>query len=190
MFTVSKISSSGAGRGITIMQTITTRPIARTISLFFKIFDNLVIISNNVQPNSIEYTIEGDTYSLFKNNDLFNNNKKRQLYLSGVGFKNAKLNYDTILNQYSLTIHQDCKNMSDPKYGRRLGNIQYKEDSWYATIEPLVFDPLLLAKPEDKNVKWTSTRIRDKFLKVRVKYTGEDLVIITAIKNLCTLSRA
>ena len=155
-----------------------------------KIFDNLVIISNNVQPNSIEYTIEGDTYSLFKNDDLFSNNKKRQLYLSGVGFKNAKLNYDTILNQYSLTIHQDCKNIADPKYGRRLGNIQYKEDSWYATIEPLVFDPLLKASPEDQKAKWTSTRIRDKFLKVRVKYTGEDLVIITAIKNLCTLSRA
>lgn len=155
-----------------------------------KIFDNLVIISNNVQPNSIEYTIEGDTYSLFKNNDLFSNNKKRQLYLSGVGFKNAKLNYDTVLNQYSLTIHQDCKNIADPKYGRRLGNIQYKEDSWYATIEPLVFDSLLKASPEDQKAKWTSTRIRDKFLKVRVKYTGEDLVIITAIKNLCTLSRA
>lgn len=155
-----------------------------------KIFDNLVIISNNVQPNSIEYTIEGDTYSLFKNNDLFNNNVKRQLYKSGVGFKNAKLNYDTILNQYSLTIHQDCKNIADPKYGRRLGNIQYKEDSWYATIEPLVFDPLLKANPKDQKAKWTSTRIRDKFLKVRVKYTGEDLVIITAIKNLCTLSRA
>jgi hypothetical protein len=89
-----------------------------------------------------------------------------------------------------LKITQECKNVADAKYGRRLGNIQYKEDSWYATIEPLVFDPLLKAKPEDKNAKWSSTRIRDKFLKVRVKYTGEDLVIITAIKNLCTLSRA
>ena len=155
-----------------------------------KIFDNLVIISNNVCPESIEYTIEGDTYSLFKNNDLFNNNIKKQLYKSGVGFKNAKLNYDTVLNQYSLTIQQDCKNMADAKFGRRLGNIQYKEDSWYATIEPLVFDPLLKASPDDQKAKWSSTRIRDKFLKVRVKYTGEDLVIITAIKNLCTLSRA
>ncbi len=155
-----------------------------------KIFDNLVIISNNVEPNSIEYTIEGDTYSLFKNNDLFNNNIKKQLYKSGVGFKNAKLNYDTILNQYSLTIHQDCKNIANPKFGRRLGNIQYKEDSWYVTIDPLVFDPMLKASPEDQKTKWVSTRIRDKFLKVRVKYTGEDLVIITAIKNLCTLSRA
>ena len=112
------------------------------------------------------------------------------MYKSGVGFKNAKLNYDTILNQYSLTIYQDCKNIANPKFGRRLGNIQYKEDSWYVTIDPLVFDPMLKASPEDQKTKWASTRIRDKFLKVRVKYTGEDLVIITAIKNLCTLSRA
>ena len=155
-----------------------------------KIFDNLVIISNNVQPNSIEYTIEGDTYSLFKDKGLFDNSIKKDLYKSGAGFKNAKLNYDTVLNQYSLTIHQDCKNMANPDFGRRLGNIQYKEDSWYVTIDPLVFDPMLKASPEDQKTKWASTRIRDKFLKVRVKYTGEDLVIITAIKNLCTLSRA
>jgi hypothetical protein len=106
-----------------------------------------------VCPESIEYTIEGDTYALFKNNDLFNNNIKKQLYQSGVGFKNAKLNYDTVLNQYSLTIQQDCKNMADAKFGRRLGNIQYKEDSWYATIEPLVFDPLLKASPDDQKTK-------------------------------------
>lgn len=49
---------------------------------------------------------------------------------------------------------------------------------------------MLKASPEDQKTKWASTRIRDKFLKVRVKYTGEDLVIVTAIKNLCTLSRA
>jgi hypothetical protein len=94
-----------------------------------KIFDSLTIISNNVAPNSIEYTIEGDTYSLFKNNDLFDNNIKRQLYKSGTGFKNARLEYDTILNQYNLKIVQDCKNIADPRYGRRLGNIHYKEDS-------------------------------------------------------------
>jgi len=42
---VSNKSSNGAGSGITIMQTITTKPMARTISLLLKIFDNL--------PNSI-----------------------------------------------------------------------------------------------------------------------------------------
>lgn len=35
-----------------------------------------------------------------------------------------------------------------------------------------------------------STRIRDKFLKVRVKYSGEDLAIITALKTMMTVSYA
>jgi hypothetical protein len=33
-----------------------------------------------------------------------------------------------------------------------------------------------------------STRIRDKFLKVRVKYSGKQLAIITGLKTLMTLS--
>jgi hypothetical protein len=49
---------------------------------------------------------------------------------------------------------------------------------------------MLKATVGSKNVVWNTTRIRDKFLKVRVKYTGEDLVIITAIKSLCTISRS
>lgn len=35
-----------------------------------------------------------------------------------------------------------------------------------------------------------STRIRDKFLKVRVKYSGESLAVITALKTLMTVSYA
>lgn len=35
-----------------------------------------------------------------------------------------------------------------------------------------------------------SARLRDKYLKIRVKYTGEDLVIITALQTLYTLSYA
>jgi hypothetical protein len=78
--------------------------------------------------------------------------------------------------------------MDDPKYRRRLGNIQYKEDSWYVTIDPIIFDPKLKANSDDFGVNWSSTKIRDKYLKIRVKYSGEDLVIITALKTLMTLS--
>lgn len=35
-----------------------------------------------------------------------------------------------------------------------------------------------------------SARLRDKFIKIRVKYTGEDVVIITALKTMLTLSYA
>lgn len=33
-----------------------------------------------------------------------------------------------------------------------------------------------------------SARLRDKYAKIRVKYTGEDIVIITALKTLFTIS--
>ena len=59
--------------------------------------------------------------------------------------------------------------------GRRNGNIQYKEDSWYTTIEPIIYDN-------------KSARIRDKFIKIRVKYSGEDQVLISTLKTLFTLS--
>jgi len=34
------------------------------------------------------------------------------------------------------------------------------------------------------------TKIRDKYLKVRVRYSGEELAVITALKTLFTLSYA
>lgn len=128
-----------------------------------KIFNNLMVISNNAEPDSFEFEIIGDVYDFkksgeYKNQDLF---------------KNIKLNYDHILNQYTLIKNQKCKNIE--KVGRRLGNIQYKEDSWYSTIEPIIF-------------KNNSARIRDKFIKIRVKYSGKDHVIVTALKTLFTLS--
>ena len=145
-----------------------------------KIFDNLVIISNKVEPKSIEFEVIGDAYNF----------KKAGLFKSKKGFKNTTVDYDPILNQYTLVTEQECKNIEKKEFGRRLGNIQYKEDSWYLTIEPIKFDPKFEADSEDRNVKWSSTRIRDKFAKIRVKYSGEDLVIITAIKNLYSLSNS
>lgn len=147
-----------------------------------KIFDNLVIISNKVEPKSIEFEVIGDVYNF----------KKAGLFKTGKGFKNTKVDYDPILNQYTLITEQECKNIENPKYGRRLGNIHYKEDSWYLTIDPIKFDPDFKYDSENpietKPEKWNSTRIRDKFAKIRVKYSGEDLVIITALKTLYSLS--
>lgn len=117
-----------------------------------KIFNNLVIISNNVQPESFEFSITGDVYSLFKNSGKFDKSLKKNLYDSKKGFKNVELEYDPILNNYSLVVHQESKNMDDPKYRRRLGNIQYKEDSWYVTMDPIIFDPKLQANKDSVGV--------------------------------------
>lgn len=84
--------------------------------------------------------------------------------------------------------------MKDGRFGRRLGNIQYKEDSWYVTIDPVIFkERFKIGSKEEFTFmegKTKTTRIRDKYVKIRVKYTGQDLVIITALKTMLTMSYA
>lgn len=189
-----------------------------------KIFDNLVIISNNVQPNQIEYEIIGDVYK-FNKTGLFRSanfgegewdirwnkpkiltpNEKRAnnksidatTYQSSQEFDNCRVVWDDVLNQYSLITTQDCKNIEE--YGRRLGNIHYKEDSWYITIEPMKYyekykignrsvDESTKTLAGGKYMQKKEARIRDKFAKIRVKYTGEDMVIITALRTILTPS--
>ena len=132
-----------------------------------KIFDNLVIISNKAEPNSIEIEVIGDVYD-FKKSGLLDTE-----------FRNTTIKYDPILNQKTLLTEQECRNIE--KVGRRLGNIHYKEDAWYLTVEPIRFK-------NNKNKEWSSARIRDKYAKVRIKYSGKDLVLITAIKTLLNLT--
>lgn len=96
------------------------------------------------------------------------------------------------------------------EYGRRLGNCKYDEDNWNIQIPPINYaeknenwtdkPPMNIAMnpvPEDllkhDNVKvpqdtefdyWgplKQTRIRDKYVRIRVRYSGDDLAIISAI---------
>ena len=181
-----------------------------------KIFNDLVIISNNVQPKELEFEIEGDVFN-FNKAGIFRDAKwpnkgylwdkkynkpiktldrtgMETTYQATQQFNNCKVVWDTNLNSYSLIINQECKNIENPKYGRRLGNIQYKEDSWYTNIEPIIYKERFKIEDKEEAIfregKEKSARIRDKYMKVRVKYTGEDLVIITALKTLYTLSYA
>ena len=181
-----------------------------------KIFNDLVIISNNVQPKELEFEIEGDVFN-FNKAGIFRDAKwpdkgylwdkkynkpiktldrtgAETTYQATQQFNNCKVVWDTNLNSYSLIVNQECKNIENPKYGRRLGNIQYKEDSWYTNIEPIIYKERFKIEDKEEAIfregKEKSARIRDKYMKVRVKYTGEDLVIITALKTLYTLSYA
>ena len=89
---------------------------------------------------------------------------------------------DKRTKQYIISIPQECRNIET--WGRRLGNIYYKEDSWYTNVEPLIYDSRLNDPNSDlsgETTKWSSTRIRDKWCKIKVRYSGEDLAIITAL---------
>jgi hypothetical protein len=169
-----------------------------------KIFDNLVIISNNVQPEELEVEIEGDVYNFNKagiyREEKFGEDVLKKTKPSKPGSKsehyatqklqNCRVDWDTTLNSYTLVTNQECKNIEE--YGRRLGNIQYKEDSWYITLEPIKYTE---AYSDDKTTisdygRQKEAKLRDKFAKIRVKYKGDSLVIITALKTLYTVSYA
>lgn len=159
-----------------------------------KIFNDLVIISNNVEPKSFEFEIIGDVYDfnksgIYKQTHFPEDNEEFNQIINPKGisqeFKNAEIKYDDVTNEYSLVIEQPSLNIKNRNAGRLLGNIQYKEDAWYSVIEPIKFKN---KTPDFIEPTWKSTRIRDKFLKIRVKYSGEKLAIITALKTLMTVS--
>lgn len=209
-----------------------------------KIFNNLVIISNNVQPSEIEYEIVGDVYGFNKAGIFWKQNKnywekredpdsskewgdyntpvqflpkaeterteypytdsvrerwvKNQPIKTSEEFKNTTVEWDPILNQYFLKVNQPCYDIKN--YGRMRGNITYKEDAWYLTIDPILFRKADAENAaygvtgdtdiDEKRQDYKSTRIRDKWCKIRIKYTGKDLVLISAIKTMIMTSNS
>lgn len=147
---------------------------------FHKIFNNLVIISNNVEPESLEVEIVGDSYD-FKEEFIKQTGENIKYKFPIISLpKNkiyqTKLTLDKVTNEHRLVMHQDCLNIKD--FGRRLGNISYIEGKWYVVLQPIYY--------EDKTLK--TTRLRDKWAKIRIKYSGEKLAIITAIQTLMNIS--
>lgn len=75
-------------------------------------------------------------------------------------------------------------------FGRLRGNMEYLEDSWDIQIQPLVIKYAYL---RGENVELTDSiqmKLRDKYLKVRVRYDGTKYAIINAIKTFYTISYA
>lgn len=175
-----------------------------------KVFDNLILVSNNVQPESIQFELIGDTYlfnkarlyhdaqegvkNIYKNtDDGFNKENLRGTIVNPYTpletkyLKNTKIQYDPILDQYELVMNQETKNMET--FGRRLGNIHYKEDAWYIVFDPIVFDENINSQSvEQTSPKWKTVPLRDKWLKIRIKYRGDQLAIITALNTIYRLT--
>lgn len=96
---------------------------------------------------------------------------------------------DKQLSEQRVHTEQLVNNVN--KYGRVRGNWQYLEDSWRGEIRPLAFKEAYI---DDKDeVAFTETeesRLRDKYIKIKVRYTGEDLAIIQAMITLLSRSYA
>lgn len=96
---------------------------------------------------------------------------------------------DEQLNEYRIHTEQYGNNMK--KFGRVRGNMEYLEDLWDIEIRPISFKWTYL--DEENNLlqsKLVEARLRDKYIKVKVRYTGEDLVIIQAIQTMFDYSFA
>ena len=93
-------------------------------------------------------------------------------------------------NEHRILVFQEMKNIN--KYGRIKGNTMYKEDSWNVELKPLRYKTVK-GVTSDNVIEYTTTkeaRIRDKYCKIRVRYSGEELAIITALQTIYNLSFA
>ena len=152
-----------------------------------------MIISNNAEPDSIECTIVGDSYGFDKEKILSGSEDKLDFNVEfkvnpneNIVFK-TNISKDHVLNQYTLTSCAKLRDLADTKYGRRLGNIHYVEDKWNITLDPIYYKTW----SDDKTTsKTTSIKLRDKWMKVRIKYKGDKLAVISAIQSLYTVSFA
>lgn len=106
-----------------------------------------------------------------------------------LGYDSALI-YDSWNGEDRVLSYQKGKAMNKPEYGRLRGNMHYVEDSWDIQIQPL---KIRYAFMKDSTLTFTEIsemKIRDKYTKIRVKYDGKKLAIISAIKNLFTISYA
>ena len=97
--------------------------------------------------------------------------------------------YDKRQNDYNIRTTQLGNNIK--KVGRAKGNMQYLEDLWDVEIRPIAFKYVYIDNVG--NLVFTSqkeTRHRDKYLKVKVCYSGEDLAVIQAIQTTFDFSYA
>ena len=146
-----------------------------------RIQSNLLNKTNKNIPKKIAvYTEKYDLSNWFRN--ISKVKHFDETIWNGVDTVTTTMIKDKRTKQYVIAIPQECRNIET--WGRRLGNIYYKEDSWYTTVEPLIYDARLNDPKSDlsgNTTKWSSTRIRDKWCKIKVRYSGEDLAIITAL---------
>ena len=100
------------------------------------------------------------------------------------------IKHDPQLNEYR--VHDEQLGNDMWKYGRVRGNMQYLEDLWDVEIRPVAFKWCYLSEVNSENIskyelikkKVSETRHRDKYIKIKVRYSGEDLAVIQQIYTI------
>ena len=88
------------------------------------------------------------------------------------------------------TIQTYQRGMPIKTAGRMRGNMEYLEDRWKVQIQPITFKYAYVDKNTLKYTNSVQSKIRDKYLKIRVRYDGKQYVMVNAIKTYFTVSYA
>ena len=188
-----------------------------------KIFNNLKLISNSVEPDSVELEISGDGYewstlkdSIYTTGNVLqqsllpnayyqylisNPNVKKIPYLwsrdifdSSVWPSSTSVLRDLTLYKNSKTneklVRLFQKGMNIKTNGRLKGNMQYCEDSWDIQLQPVSFKQAYLSNGTLQYSNNVECKIRDKYVKIKVRYSGDKYAIISGIRTYFTLSYA
>ena len=193
-----------------------------------KIFNNLKIISNLVEPHSFYFEVVGEgfdwnTYkkhiaslkteteykTFLQSTTAQSLNIKKLPFIPRKSFDKDDLTAEYFYNlkhwstpkmmgirannktkEYLVNIFQKGLDIKDPKFGRLRGNMRYLEDSWDIQIQPISFKYIYMRGTTAAYTESKESKIRDKYIKIRVQYDGTDYAVINALRTLFTISYA
>ena len=150
---------------------------------FIEVFQDL----SDIIPVTYETTSIKDFH--FTNDTEFKDNLIRQV---------KSPTWD-VLRYTSMKIYSKTKEKTIQSYqrgmpiktaGRMRGNMEYLEDRWRVQIQPITFKYAFVDKNTLKYTNAAQSKIRDKYLKIRVRYDGTQYVMVNAIKTNYTISYA
>ena len=104
-----------------------------------------------------------------------------------------------VLRYVSMKIYSKTKEKTIQTYqrgmpiktaGRMRGNMEYLEDRWRIQIQPIAFKYAFANGGKLAFTDSIQSKIRDKYLKIRVRYDGKQYVMVNAIKTNYTISYA
>ena len=109
-------------------------------------------------------------------------NDKPRVYDYSFNTNETVIKYDEQMNEYR--IHDEQLGNDIWKYGRVRGNMQYLEDYWNIEIRPVNFKWCYIKDEKIQFKEISEARHRDKYIKIKVRYSGKDLAVIQAIATL------
>ena len=103
--------------------------------------------------------------------------------LRDINIKKSKKTGEDIIQMYQRAL-------PIKKFGRIRGNIEYLEDCWNIQIQPISFKYAYADSGVLGFTESGQSKIRDKYVKIRVRYDGTQYVMVNAVKTNYTISYA